>query len=383
MAHMMTTRRMAAKSDENAAVDGAVGVKKTGLGLRARGGPLGNRTNIMQGGEEGNNNLMMLVKPPLKPNVGKKGGGDVNIVEPTSMQVDHDSEAVDDQPERKPPRKVSPPVRRVVPSSKNVSDIDARDASDPLSVTEYVEDIYTHLRQQEIEYRFYGDAMEKQPQVNDRMRAILVDWLVEVHLKFKLVPDTLYLTVSIIDKFLEVERVTRTELQLVGVTALLLASKYEEIYPPEIRDLVYITDRAYTKEQILQKEKDILVALKFRISMPTTYCFILRYLKAAHADKRIVQLSCYVAERMLQEQPMLSFLPSIIACSCIWVARKNLNRNPWSKTLEKYSHYTEEELQPCLQSIAAAVNNHTDLAAVYKKFASQKFGTVSTLPIQY
>ncbi len=79
--------------------------------------------------------------------------------------MDHDSEDVDAQPEQKPPRKVSPPVRRVVPSSKNVSDIDARDASDPLSVTEYVEDIYTHLRQQEIEYRFYGDVMEKQPQV--------------------------------------------------------------------------------------------------------------------------------------------------------------------------------------------------------------------------
>ncbi len=80
--------------------------------------------------------------------------------------MDHDPEAVENaQPERKATRKVSPPVRRVVPSSKNVSDIDARDASDPLSVTEYVEDIYTHLRQQETEYRFYGDAMEKQSQV--------------------------------------------------------------------------------------------------------------------------------------------------------------------------------------------------------------------------
>ncbi len=85
---MMTTRRMAAMSDENAAVGGAVGVKKTGLGLRARGGPLGNRTNIMQGGEEGNSNPMMVVKSSLKPTVGKReGGGDVNIPDPTAMQV--------------------------------------------------------------------------------------------------------------------------------------------------------------------------------------------------------------------------------------------------------------------------------------------------------
>ncbi len=79
--------------------------------------------------------------------------------------MDNDSEPVDEQLERKPPQKISPPVRRVVPSSKNVSDIDARDASDPLSVTEYVEDIYIHLRRQEIEYKCYGDTMEKQPQV--------------------------------------------------------------------------------------------------------------------------------------------------------------------------------------------------------------------------
>ena len=90
--------------------------------------------------------------------------------------------------------------------------------------------------------------MADQDDINDRMRAILVDWLVEVHLKFKLMPETLYLTVNIIDRFLEVRSVMRSKLQLVGVTAMLLASKYEEIYAPEVRDFVYITDRAYTRE---------------------------------------------------------------------------------------------------------------------------------------
>ena len=107
----------------------------------------------------------------------------------------------------------------------------------------------------------------------------------EVHLKFKLVPDTLFLTIALIDKYLELKPVTRQNLQLVGVACFLIAAKYEEIYPPEIRDLVYITDRAYTKEQILEMESSILNALHFQISFPTVYCFLLRYLKAAHADK--------------------------------------------------------------------------------------------------
>jgi len=82
------------------------------------------------------------------------------------------------------------------------------------------------------------------------MRSILVDWLVEVHLKFKLVPETLYLVVNLIDRYLAKKEVTRSKLQLVGVTALFIATKYEEIYPPELRDLVYICDRAYTRFEV-------------------------------------------------------------------------------------------------------------------------------------
>ena len=92
--------------------------------------------------------------------------------------------------------------------------------------------------------------MEDQEYINERMRSILVDWLVEVHLKFKLVPETLYLTVNLIDRYLAKTEVSRPKLQLVGVTALLIASKYEEIYPPELRDLVYICDRAYSKLEV-------------------------------------------------------------------------------------------------------------------------------------
>lgn len=80
------------------------------------------------------------------------------------------------------------------------------------------------------------------------MRQILVDWLVEVHLKFKLLPETLFLTVNLIDRFTFLKQVKRNDYQLLGVTAMLIACKYEEIYAPEIRDFVYMTDKAYTKE---------------------------------------------------------------------------------------------------------------------------------------
>jgi hypothetical protein len=129
-------------------------------------------------------------------------------------------------------------------------DIDERDSEDPLCVTSYVQDMYEHFRQKEVSTSVRPVYMEDQQYINERMRSILVDWLVEVHLKFKLVPETLYLTVNIIDRYLSKTEVSRPKLQLVGVTALLIASKYEEIYPPELRDLVYICDRAYSKLEV-------------------------------------------------------------------------------------------------------------------------------------
>ena len=89
--------------------------------------------------------------------------------------------------------------------------------------------------------------MANQKDVNEKMRAILIDWLVDVHSKFKLVNETMFLTVNLIDRYLGEVQVTRQKLQLVGVTAMFIATKYEEIYPPELRDFVYVTDKAYTK----------------------------------------------------------------------------------------------------------------------------------------
>jgi hypothetical protein len=129
-------------------------------------------------------------------------------------------------------------------------DIDERDAVDPLCTTDYVQDMYEHFRAKENSTSVRPLYMENQTHINERMRSILVDWLVEVHLKFKLVPETLYLTINLIDRYLERQEVSRPKLQLVGVTSLLIASKYEEIYPPELRDLVYICDRAYTRTEV-------------------------------------------------------------------------------------------------------------------------------------
>lgn len=162
------------------------------------------------------------------------------------------------------------------------------------------------------------------------MRTILVSWLNEVHLKFKLLPETLFLTINLIDRYCERKQVIRSNYQLLGVTAMLLASKYEEIYAPEIRDFVYITDKAYTKEQILAQEFDILQTLDFNITISSSYRFLERFSKLAKCDGLLFNYARYLIELSLIELKMYKWSPSLIAAASIYTAKKVMKRsNAW------------------------------------------------------
>lgn len=146
-----------------------------------------------------------------------------------------------------------------------VEQVDRKKYFDPHYVAEHATHIYEHCLDTEDYTLPNPKYMAHQTDINASMREILVDWLIEVHLKFKLLPETLYLTVNLIDRYLDKQMVLRNKLQLVGVTAMLIASKYEEIYPPIVTDFVYITDNAYTKQEILEMEESMLTKLEFGI----------------------------------------------------------------------------------------------------------------------
>jgi len=116
--------------------------------------------------------------------------------------------------------------------------------------------------------------LKVQKDINEKMRGILIDWLVEVHLKFKLLPETLYLTINIIDRYLAKTNINRSKLQLVGISAMFIATKYEEIYPPECKDFIYITDKAYNEDDLIEMELDILQKLDMNLTIPSILKFI-------------------------------------------------------------------------------------------------------------
>ena len=195
--------------------------------------------------------------------------------------------------------------------------------------------------------------MSKQSDINEKMRAILIDWLIEVHLKFKLLPETLFLTVNMIDRYLEKQDIPRTKLQLVGVTAMLVASKYEEIYAPEVRDFVYITDKAYTKEEILKMEYAMLTCLDFNVTSPSSYRFLERFAKIINADTPLFNLARYLIELPLIEYRMLKYTPSNLAASALFLAQKLMDRGQpaWNEKLQHHTSYSESSLRPCAKDL--------------------------------
>ena len=147
---------------------------------------------------------------------------------------------------------------------------------------------------------------------------------------------------------------------------------------------MYITDRAYNKQEILEMESDIVNTLGYKFTAPTTHSFLCRYLKAAHADRTMVQLACYLTERSLQEYSLLKFLPSTIAASAVLIARKTLKRHPWSPTLVRYTNYDENDLTACLEEMNITITNTTNQQqAVQRKYSSSKFGSVAKLPLTF
>ena len=256
-------------------------------------------------------------------------------------------------------------------------DIDNCDKTNPLAVVEYIDDLYQFYKKAECTGCVPPNYMEQQYDINQRMRGILIDWLIEVHYKFELMEETLYLTINLIDRFLAVKQIARKKLQLVGVTAMLLACKYEEVSVPVIEDLVLISDKAYSRQEVLDMEKLMINTLQFNLSVPTPYVFMRRFLKAAQSNKKLELLSFFMIELCLVEYEMLKFPPSLLAAAAIFTAQCSLSGcKYWSKTSEWYTTFSEEQLMECSRMM---IRFHQKagtgkLTGVQRKYCTSKYG---------
>ncbi|XP_972623.2 G2/mitotic-specific cyclin-A [Tribolium castaneum] len=247
---------------------------------------------------------------------------------------------------------------------------------------EYRDSIFAYLKEHELRHRPKPGYIVKQPDVTENMRAVLIDWLVEVTEEYGMQTETLYLAVNFIDRFLSYMSVVRAKLQLVGTAAMFIASKYEEIFPPEVSEFVYITDDTYDKHQMIRMEQLILRVLGFDLSVPTPLTFLNAICISTKQTEKVKNLAMYLSESALLEvEPYLQFLPSVVASSAIALSRHTLGEEAWPGDLQKYTGYNLKKLESCIgflyKMFAKAPSNPQH--AIRDKYKAPKYMQVSKI----
>ncbi|GJM94940.1 hypothetical protein PR202_ga11627 [Eleusine coracana subsp. coracana] len=237
--------------------------------------------------------------------------------------------------------------------AENIFDID-NNQEDPQLCASLDDEIYKNLRMAETMRRPSPNFMDTtQIDMSTSMRAVLIDWIVEVIEEYRLVPETLYLTVNYIDRYLSVKAISRHRLQLVGIACLLIAAKYEEICAPQVEELCYLTDDSYTKDEVY--DPGTTLHLEF--------------------------IANYLCELSLLEYSLLRYVPSLIAASSVFLAKFIImpTKNPWTSTLSYYTQYTPSELRGCVRVLHRlfCVGPGSNIPAVREKYSQHKYKFVA------
>lgn len=263
-------------------------------------------------------------------------------------------------------------------------DLDAEDADDPLMVSEYVNEIFGYLHELELKTLPDPNYLQWQRNMRPKMRSILVDWMVEVHLKFRLLPETLYLSINIMDRFMSRETVEVDRLQLLATGSLFIAAKYEEVYSPSVKNYAYVTDGGFTEDEILQAERFILEILDFDMSYPNPMNFLRRISKADDYDVQARTIGKYLLEITAVDYKFIGYLPSLCAAAAMYIARKMLGKFDWNGNLIHYSGgYRESDMREICEMLMDYLVGPIVHEEFFKKYASRRFMKVSILARQW
>ena len=220
---------------------------------------------------------------------------------------------------------ISIPIKKIKEDEKEIFKFNFNSNEENISFSgEYLNEIYSNLLQDEknLLYKPKIGYMNMQNDINEQMRAILIDWLIEVHYRFRLKSETLFQTVWIIDTYLSMFPIIRARLQLLGIASLLISCKSQEIYYPQLNELIDITDGAYIKDELIEMEAHVLKVLNFNIVSPTSNDFYNIIAKAFNFDNRQFFLGKYFLESSLIDYQMIKYSSSVIAVSCAYIVMK-------------------------------------------------------------
>jgi hypothetical protein len=266
---------------------------------------------------------------------------------------------------------------------EGLNEVDAKALNNKNECAEYAETVYLNMRQREEQMREEPDYLRGRS-INETARAHLLSWIVGVHARLKLQPETLYLAASLTERYLAAEPVPPTQLQLAGTSALMLAAKYEEIYPPELKAFERVLGKDGNRLALLKTEHAILAQLHFDVSLPSPLRFLERFLKLAKATDKISALALYFLEKAFYNYKLRTYLPSLRAAAALYLAEKVLGSPVcWTPLLSVQSRYPEHEVATCARELLRGFSEFEGgfFDEVKIKYSATKFLEVSKLPI--
>lgn len=249
---------------------------------------------------------------------------------------------------------------------------------------DYLNDTYANLLKEErtlIVKPIYG-YMASQTDINIKMRAILVDWIIEMHDKFNFKPQTLFQTIWLIDTYLSLKYIKRSDFQLLGLGCMYISCKYHEIFYPVLKDFIEITDGAYKKEDLLRIEKDILKTINYNIQPPSQEDFYNLISKAFDFGEKQIFLGKFFMENSLIDYNMIKYPPSVIAVSCCYIVMKFFKIENYKKLYSTriiYDKCPQKIIKDAARELCFLVKNlnNSEFKAIKKKYSNEKYCNVA------
>lgn len=267
-------------------------------------------------------------------------------------------------------------------NEKPISEFDKELLHDPHQVSLYAMEIFEYLKSREPNFAC-EDYMSRQKSINENMRAVLVDWMVEVQESFELNHETLYLAVRIVDKYLSKVVIPKEKLQLVGAAAMFLSCKYDERLSPLIDDFVYICDNAYTHDDLLAMEQNVLYHIKFELSFPISYSFLRRYARCARIQMPLLTLARYILELALMNYKTVTLSDSKQAAAALYLAFKMVKHDEWNDKLEYYTGYKKSDFKDIVLLFNKMLHQDPcdQLKTIKTKYSHELFFRVANTPL--
>jgi len=303
-------------------------------------------------------------------------------------------ESIEEQIDIPPSSRYVAPSRIIPPVG--IQDFDLENWRDPSQCSEYAQDIFQYYKDREEQF-CCPDYLHSMPSgkrrgsigkadISEGMRSILVDWLVEVQESFELNHETLYTAVKLMDLYLSKVFVTKEELQLIGATACLIACKIDERIPPNLDDFVYVCDDAYSRQEIMAKERDMIETVNYDVGYPLSYRFLRRFGRVCQVTMPVLTFARYILETSLMEYKFnVQLSESLLAAATLALALKvqNIDDSQWMTPLTYYSGHDLPKIRPVFRALHQMLFQEPKDAAktIRQKYSHRVFHEVALIKI--